>query len=139
MFETITLYNNNAVSATSKKMDNGKYKIDFEFNVSKYRNDEKGMINYGDQEKDSIIYKGKDMDDPLYSVYLEDYLDIGVFGSDEDENETELYLKKHKISDINNKLSIVVDEEPKEIGVDPYNKLIDTDSGDNRKRIVLED
>ena len=139
MFETITLYNNNAVSATSKKMDNGKYKIDFEFNVSKYRNDEKGMINYGDQEKDSIIYKGKDMDDPLYSVYLEDYLDIGVFGSDEDENETELYLKKHKISDINNKLSIIVDEEPKEIGVDPYNKLIDTDSGDNRKRIVLED
>jgi len=139
MFETITLYNNNAVSATSKKMDNGKYKIDFEFNVSKYRNDEKGMINYGDQEKDSIIYKGKDMDDPLYSVYLEDYLDIGVFGSDEDENETELYLKKHKISDINNKLSIIVDEEPLEIGVDPYNKLIDTDSGDNRKRIVLED
>ena len=78
------------------------------------------------------------MDKAIYSVYLEDYLDIGVFGSDNDENETEIYLKKHKISDINNKISIIVDEKPIEIGIDPYNKLIDTDSGDNRKRIVLE-
>lgn len=139
MFETITLYDNNAISATSKKMDDGKYKIDFEFNVSKYRNDEKGKINYGDQEKDSISFQGANMDQPVYSVYLDDYLDIGVFGSDDEENETEIYLKKHKISDINNKISIIVDQEPKEIGVDPYNKLIDTDSGDNRKRIVIEE
>ena len=139
MFETITLYDNNAISATSKKMDDGKYKIDFEFNVSKYRNDEKGKINYGDQEKDSIRFQGANMDQPVYSVYLDDYLDIGVFGSDDEENETEIYLKKHKISDINNKISIIVDQEPKEIGVDPYNKLIDTDSGDNRKRIVIEE
>lgn len=139
MFETITLYDNNAISATSKKMDDGKYKIDFEFNVSKYRNDEKGKINYGDQEKDSISFQGANMDQPVYSVYLDDYLDIGVFGSDDEENETEIYLKKHKISDINNKISIIVDQEPKEIGIDPYNKLIDTDSGDNRKRIVIEE
>ena len=119
-------------------MDNGKYKVDFEFNVSKYRNDEKGKINYGDQEKDSISFQTDNMDKAIYSVYLEDYLDIGVFGSDNDENETEIYLKKHKISDINNKISIIVDEKPIEIGIDPYNKLIDTDSGDNRKRIVLE-
>ena len=139
MFETITLYNNNAISASSKKMDDGKYKIDFEFNVSKYRNDEKGKINYGDQEKDSIRFKDANMDEPIYSVYLKDYLDIGVFGLDDEENETEIYLKKHKISDINNKISIIVDQEPKEIGIDPYNKLIDTDSGDNRKRIAIEE
>ena len=138
MFETITLYDNKALSAVYKKMDNGKYKVDFEFNVSKYRNDEKGKINYGDQEKDSISFQTDNMDKPIYSVYLEDYVDIGVFGSDNDENETEIYLKKHKISDINNRISIIVDEEPVEIGIDPYNKLIDTDSGDNRKRIVLE-
>ena len=45
------------------------------------------------------------------------------------------YLKKHKISAINNTVSIIVDKEPIEVGIDPYNKLIDTDSGDNRKRI----
>ena len=72
--------------------------------------------------------------DSFYSVYLEDYIDIGVFGIEEEE-ESELYLKKHKISAINNTVSIIVDKEPIEVGIDPYNKLIDTDSGDNRKRI----
>ena len=61
-------------------------------------------------------------------------IDIGVFGIEEEE-ESELYLKKHKISAINNTVSIIVDKEPIEVGIDPYNKLIDTDSGDNRKRI----
>ena len=46
-----------------------------------------------------------------------------------------LYLKKHKISSIYNKISIIVDKEPKEVGIDPYNKLIDTNSEDNRKKI----
>ena len=36
------------------------------------------------------------MKKPEYSVFLEDYIDIGVFGEDNDENETELYVKKHK-------------------------------------------
>ena len=46
-----------------------------------------------------------------------------------------LYLKQHKISSIHNKVSIIVDKEPKEVGIDPYNKLIDTNSDDNRKKI----
>ena len=75
------------------------------------------------------------MKKPDYSVFLEDYIDIGIFGEDDDENETELYLKKHKISSIHNKVSIIVDKEPKEVGIDPYNKLIDTNSEDNRKKI----
>ena len=44
-------------------------------------------------------------------------------------------LKKHKISSIYNKISIIVNKEPKEVGIDPYNKLIDTNSEDNRKKI----
>ena len=32
------------------------------------------------------------MKKPDYSVFLEDYIDIGIF-EDDDENETELYLK----------------------------------------------
>ena len=49
--------------------------------------------------------------------------------------EVELYLKKHKITEINNTITIIVDEEPIEVGVDPYNKLIDTNSNDNRRRL----
>ena len=133
MFETITLYENKIVSAESKELDGGKYQIDFEFMVSKYRNDEKKMVKtffYGDRDRDSIFYKSDDMEDSKYSVYLEDYIDIGVFNDDDEE----LYMKKHKITSINNKLSIVLDEKPYEVGVNPYNKLIDVNSDDNRKK-----
>jgi len=135
MFETITLYQNRVVETTSKKLDNGKYKVDIEFKVSKYRNNEKGRIFYGEQERDSITYQTSDMKKPDYSVFLADYIDVGIFGKDSEENETELYVKKHKISKIHNKISIIVDNEPFEVGIDPYNKLIDTNSEDNRKKI----
>ena len=62
-------------------------------------------------------------------------LDIGIFSKDDQDNEVELYLEKHKITSIHNKISIIVDKKPSEVGVDPYNKLIDTNSDDNRKKI----
>ena len=132
MFETITLYENRIISAKSTELENGKFQLDLEFKVSKYRNDEKGKMYYGEREIDSIYYQSEEMKKPEYSVYLEDYVDIGVFGEDEDD---ELYLEKHKITTINNKLSIILDKKPVEVGVDPYNKLIDTNSDDNRLKI----
>ena len=132
MFETITLYENRILKAESKELESGKYQVDLEFRVSKYRNDEKGKMFYGNEERDSIFYKSDDMRKPEYSVYLEDYIDVGVFGDDDN---NELYLKKHKITSINNKLSIILDEKPVEVGIDPYNKLIDTNSDDNRKKV----
>ena len=138
MFETITLYQNRVVSSESKKLDNGKYQVDIEFKVSKYRNDEKGKIFYGNEKRDSISYKTEEMKKTEYSVFLADYIDIGIFGKDSEENEIELYLKKHKINSIYNKISIILDEEPVEVGIDPYNKLIDTNSEDNRKKIIEE-
>ena len=136
MFETITLYQNRVIESTVSELKNGKYKVDIEFEVSKYRNNEKGRMFYGNEERDSISYKTDKMKKPQYSVYLSDYIDIGIFGEDNDENEIELYLKKHKISSINNKITLIVDKKPVEVGVDPYNKLIDTNSEDNRKKIT---
>ena len=66
-----------------------------------------------------------------------DYIDIGVFGEEKINGDTkskELYLKKHKITAIHNKITLVVNEKPIEVGVDPYNKLIDTNSNDNRRK-----
>jgi len=135
MFETITLYENRIKEVTSTELDTGEYQLDIEFEVSKYRNDEKGKKFY----EDSISYKTEDMRKPILSVPLADYIDIGVFAEKEDEKgkmkEVELYLKKHKITEINNTITIIVDEEPIEVGVDPYNKLIDTNSNDNRRRL----
>jgi ABC-2 type transport system permease protein len=74
----------------------------------------------------------------ILSVPLADYIDIGVFTEEEidgKKQETALYLKKHKITEINNKITLIVDEKPTEVGVDPYNKLIDTQSDDNRRKM----
>jgi len=138
MFETITLYRNRIIEVKSTELENGKHKVDIEFNVSKYRNDEKGKTFYAEKGGDSITYKTEKMRKPIVSVPLADYIDIGIFTEEENDGkkkEVELYLKKHKITKINNKISIIVDKKPTEVGVDPYNKLIDTKSDDNRRKL----
>ena len=78
------------------------------------------------------------MKKPILSVKLEDYIDVGIFTEEEVDGvkeEVELYLKKYKITKINNKVTIIVDSKPTEVGIDPYNKLIDTQSEDNRRKL----
>ncbi|ARV06184.1 hypothetical protein BTO04_05470 [Polaribacter sp. SA4-10] len=138
MFETITLYKNSIVNVASTQLENGKYQVDIEFEVSKYRNDEKGKKYYGEKVGDTLSYKTVEMKKPLLSVSLADYIDIGIFTEEEidgKKKEVEIYLKKHKITKINNKITIIVDKKPVEVGVDPYNKLIDTKSDDNRRKL----
>lgn len=135
LFETITLYDNKIVNVQSTKLDNGKYQVDIEFNVSKYRVDKKGNKIFSDNQKDSISYKTATLKSPVLSVPLKDYIEIGIFLETEKNKKTALYLKKHKVTQINNKITIIVDELPTEVGIDPYHKLIDPKSGDNRKKL----
>ena len=138
MFETITLYDNRILDVSSTEMDNGKFKVDIEFNVSKYRNNEKGKRFYSEAGRDSITYLAEGKKRPLVSVKLEDYIDIGIFTEDDIDGKKKqriLYLKKYKITEINNQISVIVDEKPTEVGVDPFNVLIDTRSDDNRQKL----
>ncbi|WP_347173730.1 ABC transporter permease/M1 family aminopeptidase [Polaribacter uvawellassae] len=138
MFETITLYRNRVLDAKTTELESGKFQVEIEFEISKYRNDEKGKRYYGEKVGDTLSYKTADMKKPILSVQLEDYIDVGVFIEEEVDGkmkEKVLYLKKHKITEINNKVIIVVDKKPTEVGVDPYNKLIDINSNDNRMKV----
>lgn len=134
MFETITLYDNSIDSYKTTALADGTYKIDIEFTVSKYRSDKKGNRLYNDTK----LVPSNTEKESLQSLPLADYIDIGIF-TEEDSNgenkEVELYLKKHKITRIHNTISIIVDKKPTAIGVDPYHKLIDTNSDDNRMNI----
>ena len=137
MFETITLYDNKVDDVKVTPLDNGKYQVDITFNVSKYRTKSTGEQIYKDANGKELIAKGKKND--IHSYPLNDYIEIGVFGEPtkkgNHEYENELYNKKYLIKSINNKVSIVVEQKPYEVGVDPYNKLIDRDSNDNRKKV----
>ena len=138
MFETITLYENEVVDFTTKALNNGTYKVDITVNVSKYRSGKNGIRFYSDNQLDSIFYKTETMKSPKLSLPLSDYIDIGIFGEEEidgKKKEIVLYLQKHKITSIHNKMTIIVNQKPTEIGIDPYNKLIDTDSKDNRMKL----
>ncbi|MEP1032489.1 M1 family aminopeptidase [Ekhidna sp.] len=130
MFETITLYNNKMINATSKKLENGQYQVELEFQVTKYRSDETGNRSYGEQMEET--------EQNIRSIALADYLDIGIFGEQTENGITKeitLYLQKHKITSIDNKLTITLAQKPVTVGVDPYNKLIDTDSNDNSMKV----
>jgi ABC-2 type transport system permease protein len=138
MFETITLYDNKIVEANYVPLENGKYEVTFSANVLKYRTTEKGEKEFEDLDGDTISLSLEDQE--LKSLPLTDYIEVGVFGKSDDsidgiKKENVLYLKKHLISDIVNEFTIVVDELPVEVGIDPYNKLIDTNSGDNRMKV----
>ena len=138
MFKTITLYDNSLKSVTSKKLANGQYEVTIEANISKYRSDEKGKRIFADKYGKALTHKDKGDKEAIESLPMQDYIEIGIFSNaskDKNAKEKVLYLEKRKVTKINNKFVIIVDAKPTEVGVDPYNKLIDTNSNDNRKKL----
>ncbi len=135
-FTAITLYDNRVEDTRYTANDDGTYTVDITAHVRKYRTNERGKQVFKNEVglMDSLIIEGKRK--PVKSYLLADYVDVGIFGikeTDGKEEEKVLYLKKHRIEEIENKFSITVDMEPKEVGIDPYNILIDRNSEDNRR------
>src|ERR1035441_399861 len=89
-FNRIVLYDNKAVSATSQKTAEGKYKVTLEVQARKLQAD------------------GNGAETPMP---LADYIEIGVFSGKKDQ-EKPLYLKKEKISEQKRTFVVVVDEKP---------------------------
>ena len=106
LFETITLWENEAKSASYVKLDDGKYKVTLEISTHKFRAD-----SIGNQTE----------------VPIEDFVDIGVLG----ENDEELYLKKHQLTQNESDIEILVDRKPVCAGIDPYLILIDRERDNN--------
>ncbi len=135
MLETITLYNNKVTDASYEELEDGKYEVKLSALVSKYRADEKGKRVFTNAEGDSLTYQVEGKRKPTISLPLADWIEVGVFTEKEVDGkmkEVPLYLKKQKFDQINNVITLVVDEKPTSVGIDPYNKLIDVVSNDNR-------
>ncbi len=119
LFEKIVFFDHRVTAAKSIKRDDGKYAITLDVHAGKMIADGKGVET---------------------AAPIDEWVDIGVFarppGGDE-ADEKVLYLQKHHITAAETTLEIVVNEAPYDAGIDPYNKLIDRDSNDNRKRVAL--
>ncbi len=106
LFETITLWENEAKSASYVELDDGRYKVTLEVSSHKFRAD-----SIGNQTE----------------IPIRDYVDIGVLGEDGEE----LYLKKHKLTQNESDIEIMVDKKPVRAGIDPYVILIDRERDNN--------
>ena len=98
MFEIVTFYDKQLNEAKAIELADGKYQVDIDFGVQKIRSDST-------------------------KVALADYIEIGVFG----ERGDTLHLQKHKVVNPQNQLSILVNEVPERVGIDPYFRLMDRD------------
>ncbi len=119
LFEKISFYDNRVETATAIKRADGKYAVTLDLRAAKLYADGKGKETAGK---------------------IDDWVEVGVFArepSGEEADEKVLYLKRHRVTAGQPKLTVVVDAEPYEAGFDPYNKLIDRVSSDNRKRVSL--
>lgn len=112
LFKDIILYNNRAVKAESKKLPNGQFELQFTFEIEKLRADKDGKeanVNFND-----YVYVG---------AYLEP--------ADGQSKGKELYYELHKFNKQNNTITITLDEEPAQAGIDPSYLLIDRIREDN--------
>jgi ABC-2 type transport system permease protein len=120
LFEKITLFDNRVIDATAKKRADGRYDVTLRVHANKVYADGVG------KETPATV------DLPI---------DIAVFARAPDgkeDHEKVLYLEKRKVEDGDSTITVTVDEEPFEVGIDPYNKLVDRVSSDNRKRVTVD-
>jgi ABC-2 type transport system permease protein len=115
-FEKITFYEHMMKDVSYVKLPSGKYKATIVINAQKFYV--------------SVVANREWMD-----VKMNDYIDLVVFGKTANgQTDTELYSKKHRIKSGINKIEIIIDHEPLEAGIDPFFKLIEYPSDDNRKK-----
>jgi aminopeptidase N len=110
MFERITLYENKANEAAYSVLANGRYEVTINVSTQK--------LQVGD-------------DGIEVPIPMNDWIDIGVYGEDENGHQKLIYLQKHKFSRQKNTLTVKIDQQPVKVGIDPLNKLIDHHSKDN--------
>ena len=113
LFNHIVLYENHAVSATARKLADGKYEVSFVVSAAKVRANDQG------EERD---------------VALNDYIDIGV----DDKDGNSLYRERKLIDRKDNRYTVIVGARPAKAGIDPDNKLIDRKPDDNLVNVELQ-
>lgn len=106
MWQSITLYENHAKSATATRLPDGRYQVRLVLGSKKLRSDGKGQES---------------------QIAEHDLIDVGLI----DEAGSYLYLQRHQFEKDETELVLTVDKLPARAGLDPLNKLIDRAPDDN--------
>ena len=117
LFETITLYDNRAVLASTEETGDGRFRVRVEVEAHKFRADGQGIET---------------------EVPISDWVDVAVFGEKEEGGPATgrlLAIERRQVSSTEGTFEIVVDERPVRAGIDPFHKLIDRNPDDNTVRV----
>jgi ABC-2 type transport system permease protein len=118
LFENITMYDLKVTGSRKTQLADGKWNVAIDVEAHK---------RYADA-------KGAEKDAPLDGSF-----DIGVFtaepGKKEFNERSVLSLQRQRVRTGKQTFSVVVDQEPKFVGFDPYNKYVDRDSEDNVMKV----
>ena len=120
MFEKIVFYDNRVLAAKAVKRADGQWDVTMQLHLAKMEADGKGKET------------ARAYDEPI---------EIGVFaraGGAAESQERVLLLEKRMLTGADPSVTVTVKERPFEVGVDPYNKMIDRVSRDNRKEVSVE-
>ncbi|MEP2510218.1 MAG: M1 family aminopeptidase, partial [Reichenbachiella sp.] len=110
LFETITLYENKTTDAFYEKISINQYQVSLTLEALKYRVDSAGT---------------------QVPISSNDWIDVGIYGLANSGEEELIYLEKHRITDQQIQLDIMVNQKPIRAGIDPLGKLIDKTIKDN--------
>jgi hypothetical protein len=120
-WEKVTVYDNKVVGVSAVKTGRpNEYKVTIRVDVEK---------NYKDENRNDVA-----------AVGMNDFIDIGVLGADSvgaggRREKRFLYLKKYKLTRGQHEMTVVVEGQPKVVGIDPLGLLIDRAGNDNWKKI----
>jgi ABC-type transport system involved in multi-copper enzyme maturation permease subunit len=117
LFEKIVFYDNRILEASAKQRKDGQWDVTMKLHLAKLEADGKG--------KESK----RTWDEPV---------EVGVFArakGAKERDEKVLLLEKRVLPGGDSSITVTVKDKPFEVGVDPYNKMIDRVSNDNRKEV----
>ena len=72
-------------------------------------------------------------------IPIDDWIDVAVFGVRGDDDPPDgkvLLLEKRLVTTAESVIELVVDEEPQQAGIDPFNKLVDRNPENNLTRVM---
>lgn len=116
LLETITLYDNRALEASATALSGDRFAVDLVIESHKLRAEEDGAE---------------------HEVPLDDWLEIGVYGDDEDAEP--LYLQWHHVTEPRTEVRVEVQGRPAKAGIDPRLLFVDREPDDNVRRVELAD
>ena len=120
-FERITLYDLKATDARGKKREDGKFEVSFTVEARKL---------YADGQ-------GKETEQPL-----EEAFEIGAFtiepGKKGYSKDAVIDVERRPMKSGQQIVTLVLEKEPKLVGIDPFNKRIDRNSDDNLTPVTME-